>query len=86
MMEIALLALGLVLIVEGLAYALAPSLIEAMLEALRALTLEQRRMLGLAAVAGGVVLVWLAKALPRDWLTPGTQPVIVTNATTRTRP
>ncbi|MBA83944.1 DUF2065 domain-containing protein [Thalassobius sp. S69A] len=62
-MEIALLALGLVLIVEGLAYALAPSLIEAMLEALRALTLEQRRMLGLAAVAGGVVLVWLAKAL-----------------------
>ncbi len=63
MMEIALLALGLVLIVEGLAYALAPSLIEAMLEALRALTLEQRRMLGLAAVAGGVVLVWLAKAL-----------------------
>ena len=28
MMEIALLALGLVLIVEGLAYALAPSLIE----------------------------------------------------------
>ena len=63
MMQTAILAIGLVLVIEGLAYALAPSLIEAMLEALRALPLDRRRMLGLAAVAGGVVLVWLAKAL-----------------------
>eukprot|EP01052_Picozoa_sp_SAG31_P016127 SAG31_NODE_1057_length_10129_cov_29.441376_8_plen_209_part_00 len=27
--------------------------------------------------------VWLAKALPRDWLEPGTQPVVVENATSR---
>ena len=62
-MGIAVLALGLVLIVEGLVYALAPSLVEDMLAALRALTLEQRRMIGLAALALGVALVWLAASL-----------------------
>lgn len=63
MIETALLALGLVLIVEGLVYALAPSLIENMLDTMRALTLEQRRALGLMALAFGVVLLWLAKTL-----------------------
>ncbi len=63
MIETALLALGLVLIVEGLVYALAPSLIENLLEAMRALTLEQRRAIGLAALATGLVILWLAKAL-----------------------
>jgi len=63
MIETALLALGLVLIVEGLVYALAPSLIEDLLEAMRALTLEQRRAIGLAALAVGLVILWLAKAL-----------------------
>ena len=62
-MATALLALGLVLVVEGLAYALAPSTIEAMLEALRRLTLEQRRMIGLGALALGVALIWVAHAL-----------------------
>ena len=62
-MVIAILAIGLVLIVEGLVYALAPSLVEEMLAALRALTLEQRRMIGLAALALGVALVWLAASL-----------------------
>ena len=57
------LALGLVLIVEGLAYVLAPSLVERMLEALRLMGADQRRMLGLAALATGVVLVWIAKGL-----------------------
>lgn len=62
-MGIAILAIGFVLIVEGLVYALAPSLVEDMLAALRALTLEQRRMIGLAALALGVALVWLAASL-----------------------
>ena len=62
-MVLAILAIGLVLIVEGLVYALAPSLVEDMLAALRALTLEQRRMIGLAALALGVALVWLAASL-----------------------
>ena len=62
-METALLALGLVLVVEGLAWALAPSAIEAMLEALRRLGLDQRRLVGLSAVALGVCLIWMARAL-----------------------
>lgn len=63
MIGASLLAIGLVLIVEGLVYALAPSLIEDLLDMLRALPLETRRMMGLAALAAGVALVWLAKSL-----------------------
>jgi len=57
------LAFGLVLIVEGLVYALAPSLVEDLLTALRALPLARRRQVGLAALALGVLLVWVADAL-----------------------
>jgi hypothetical protein len=63
MIAVTLLAIGLVLIVEGLVYALAPSLIEDLLDMLRALPLETRRMMGLAALAAGVALAWLAKSL-----------------------
>jgi uncharacterized protein YjeT (DUF2065 family) len=62
-METALLALGLVLVVEGLVYALAPSLVEDLLAALRALTIEQRRLIGLLAIAAGLGLVVAARAL-----------------------
>ncbi len=58
-----LLALGLVLIVEGLAYALAPSLVERLLEALRTIPETARRNLGLMALATGVLMVWIAKSL-----------------------
>ena len=58
-----LLALGLVLIVEGLAYALAPSLIERMLEALRQIPMAARRQVGLLALVSGLILVWLAHQL-----------------------
>ena len=63
MIETAFLALGLVLSVEGLAYALAPSLVEQLLEALRALPETQRRNLGLLALVLGVLMVWIAKTL-----------------------
>jgi len=63
MMELILLALGLVLVIEGLVYALAPSLVESMLEAMKDLPLETRRRIGLAAVALGVGVVWLARFL-----------------------
>jgi len=63
MIETAFLALGLVLIVEGLAYALAPSLVEQLLEALRQMPVEARRTLGLGAMAIGLVLVWAARTL-----------------------
>ncbi|ROU00130.1 DUF2065 domain-containing protein [Histidinibacterium lentulum] len=62
-MTTALLALGLVLIVEGLAYVLAPSLVENLLAALRSLSLDQRRLVGLAAMALGVALLWLDRTL-----------------------
>jgi len=57
------LALGLVLILEGLVYALAPSLVERFLIALSALSEDNRRLLGLAAMAIGLVMVWAAKTL-----------------------
>ncbi|MGR3322468.1 MAG: DUF2065 domain-containing protein [Pseudooceanicola sp.] len=63
MIETAFLALGLVLIVEGLAYALAPSLIERLLEMMRMVPEDQRRLAGLTAIAVGLLLVWVAKAL-----------------------
>lgn len=62
-MDTVLLALGLVLIVEGLVYALAPSLVEDLLEALRALPIETRRYVGLGALALGLALTWWAHAL-----------------------
>lgn len=58
-----LLALGLVLILEGLVYALAPSLVERMLVALRAIPPEARRTLGLLALVAGLALVWVARTL-----------------------
>lgn len=61
-MSFALLALGLVLVVEGLVLALAPGRIEDALRLMASLGLDQRRMIGLGAVALGVVLVWLARA------------------------
>ena len=57
------LALGLVFVVEGLVYALAPSLVEQLLAALRAMPIETRRLMGLGSVAFGLVLLWCAKML-----------------------
>ena len=51
-----------VLIIEGLVYALAPSLVERLLEALREIPVEQRRQLGLITIVTGVVLLWIVKA------------------------
>ena len=63
MVETALLALGLVLVLEGLVYALAPSIVEELLEMLRSFSEGQRRPMGLMAVALGVLVVWIAKSL-----------------------
>jgi len=56
-----LLGLGLVLVIEGLAWALAPSLVLRMLETLRDMPPEQRRLAGLVALALGVALLWMAR-------------------------
>jgi uncharacterized protein len=54
------LALGLVLAVEGLVLALAPRRIEDALRLIASLGIDQRRMIGLVALALGVLIVWLA--------------------------
>ncbi|MEO0668404.1 MAG: DUF2065 domain-containing protein [Pseudomonadota bacterium] len=59
-MDWVLLALGLVLMVEGLAYVLAPSLIERVLEMLRSLPENARRQVGALALVSGLICVWLA--------------------------
>ncbi|MGJ8617494.1 MAG: DUF2065 family protein [Sulfitobacter sp.] len=59
-MSILLLAFGLVMILEGLVYALAPSLLEEMLEKLRALPQAAVRQIGALVVVAGLVLVWVA--------------------------
>ncbi|MBV1903071.1 MAG: DUF2065 domain-containing protein [Marinosulfonomonas sp.] len=58
-----ILAVGLVLCVEGLVFALAPSRLEDVLDALRKMPAETRRLIGLAALAVGVFLIWLARSL-----------------------
>ena len=55
-----LLGLGLVLVIEGLALALAPSRIRAVLDFLAALPPDRARLIGLAAMAIGTALVALA--------------------------
>ncbi|WP_305971560.1 MULTISPECIES: DUF2065 domain-containing protein [unclassified Mameliella] len=53
--------IGMVLVIEGLVYALAPQLVERLLEALRAMTLEQRRLLGGLTLVTGLIVLWLAR-------------------------
>ncbi|MCC1493169.1 DUF2065 domain-containing protein [Cognatishimia sp. F0-27] len=57
--EVILTGIAFVLVIEGLVYALAPSLVERLLEALRAMPLDARRALGLATLATGLVLLWI---------------------------
>ncbi|MGR3757212.1 MAG: DUF2065 family protein [Tranquillimonas sp.] len=56
------LAIGLVLVVEGLAFALFPARLEQALDQLRRIPPERLRLLGLAALAAGVLLIWLARS------------------------
>ena len=59
-MSLILLALGLVMIFEGLVYALAPSLLERMLEALRQMPEAAVRQIGFLVIVGGWIFVWVA--------------------------
>ncbi|WP_158964401.1 DUF2065 family protein [Chachezhania sediminis] len=55
-----LLGLGLVLVIEGLVWVMAPGLAERLLEIMRSLPESMRRQSGLLACALGVVLIWMA--------------------------
>lgn len=56
-------ALGLVLVIEGLLYALVPSHLKAMMQTVQKLSDDQLRMGGVAAMAIGVAVVWLVRAV-----------------------
>ncbi len=58
-MQTILTGIAMVLIIEGLAYALAPSLIERMLEAMKLMPLDMRRLIGVSSIAAGVAMLWL---------------------------
>ena len=60
MIALILLAIGLVMIVEGLAYVLAPLFIEQVLEMLRSLSEPNRRQMGALIAVGGLLFVWAA--------------------------
>ena len=54
-----LMALGLVLVIEGLLYALVPAQLKAMMQTVQKLSDDQLRIGGVAAMAIGVVAVWI---------------------------
>lgn len=59
MLESVLTALGLVLVIEGLLYALVPAQLKAMIRSVEKLSDDQLRIGGVVAMATGVVAVWL---------------------------
>lgn len=63
MMQDIIMALGLVCVIEGLFYALVPGQLKQMLLALQRLSDDQLRVGGIAAVALGVAIVWLARSV-----------------------
>ena len=62
-MDLILIGLGLVLVFEGLVFALAPSRLEELIRLIAETPIETRRAIGLVAVAAGVLLVWASGAL-----------------------
>ncbi|WP_172326807.1 DUF2065 domain-containing protein [Mangrovicoccus sp. HB161399] len=60
-MSVVLTAIGFVLVFEGLVFALLPSRLEDLIEALSRFSMDARRGIGLGAVALGVLLLWLAR-------------------------
>ena len=60
MMDSLWLALGLVLVFEGLTYALVPRKMQEMMRAMQAVAPEQLRIVGTVVLAAGVFVIWLA--------------------------
>jgi uncharacterized protein YjeT (DUF2065 family) len=56
-----LLGVGMTLVLEGLVLALLPGRLDAALDLLRSLTRDVRRLMGLASIAAGAGLIWLAE-------------------------
>ena len=60
MLLILVLGLGMVLVIEGLVFALAPSRLEDLLRLMQSIPVETRRLIGLGAMTLGAVLVSFA--------------------------
>ena len=58
-----LMALGLVLVIEGLLYALVPGHLKAMMLSFQKLSDDQMRIGGVAAMAVGVLIVWIVRSV-----------------------
>ncbi len=58
-----LMALGFVLVIEGLLYALVPGQLKAMMLAFQKLSDDQLRYGGVGAIALGVAIVWLVRGI-----------------------
>jgi uncharacterized protein YjeT (DUF2065 family) len=56
-------ALGLVLVIEGLLYALVPGQLRRMAELLRQVSDDQLRIGGASAIALGVLIVWITRSV-----------------------
>jgi uncharacterized protein len=56
-------ALGLVLVIEGLTYALVPAQLKRMMAGMLSMTDEQMRIVGTVVLAAGVVVVWVARSI-----------------------
>ncbi len=56
-------AVGLVFVLEGLVYALAPGFLKEMSRLIETMPEEKMRVAGLWAVGGGVLIVWMARSL-----------------------
>ena len=63
MMTAILYALGILLVLEGLIYALAPSIVERLLTMLKSMPHDQRRLMGLLSMAIGALLLWLTRLI-----------------------
>ena len=53
--------LGVIMLIEGVAYLVAPSLIESVLKILAGASIQQRRMLGALMALAGTSLIYLIK-------------------------
>ena len=62
MIEALLWGLGLVLLIEGLVYGLAPHVIDQLLEQIKSMPHSVRRIFGLSTALAGALLLWAVKA------------------------
>ncbi len=60
-MSYVLLGIGLVLLIEGLVFALAPSFIDRVFDMLKDMTLSERRFYGISCALVGALILWFLK-------------------------